>query len=245
MGEASTTKPIEVSISWVTRTLGVFILLLVIASTTAWTLNHLGVRPNGKSLFYLDTEANIPTYFSSMQLLFAALLLTVIAACKRRERDLFAHHWSILAAGFFMMSIDEFCQFHERLVKPVKMVLHENRLGIWSAAWVIPAIIGCVAIGLFFWKFLARLPKTTRREFIMAAGLFLGGAIGVEMIEGRHSELYGNKNMGFMLYVTIEEGMEMTGTLYFIRSLLRYLGSNSCGTFSLVDSKPAVGRSDA
>lgn len=63
--------------------------------------------------------------------------------------------------------------------------------------------------------------------------LFLGGAVGVESFEGRYAEQHGSDNIGFSLYVFVEEGMEMTGILVFVRGLLGYLRS-ICQTVTLV-----------
>ena len=57
-------------------------------------------------LFYLRDEANIPTMFSFLQLLWSSILLFIIASEKRNDRDRYAIQWKILAFVFMYVSID-------------------------------------------------------------------------------------------------------------------------------------------
>ena len=47
-------------------------------------------------------------------------------------------------------------------------------------------------------------------------------AIGFELIGGRHSELYGEENWGYIIITTIEESLELSGLIFFIWALLKY-----------------------
>jgi hypothetical protein len=67
------------------------------------------------------------------------------------------------------------------------------------------------------------LPKSTRREFLTAGALFVGGAVGLELLAGRYSEIHGVDNFIYSLHVTLEEGLEMLGVWVFIRALVRYI----------------------
>ena len=60
----------------------------------------------------------------------------------------------------------------------------------------------------------------------MAVILFIGGAIGVELIGGRYAELNGPKNLMYSMIVAIEESLEMGGLIVFIWALLRYCADN-------------------
>ena len=85
------------------------------------------------------------------------------------------------ALGFVVMAFDEGWSIHETLVNPIRSLLGSSRLGIFYFAWVVPGIAIVLALGLYFLGFLRRLPGLTRRQFILAAALFLGGAIGMEL----------------------------------------------------------------
>ncbi len=57
----------------------------------------------------------------------------------------------------------------------------------------------------------------------MAATLYVGGAIGFELIGGRYSELHGAQNLTYSMIATTEESLEMAGVIFFIRALLVYI----------------------
>ena len=52
---------------------------------------------------------------------------------------------------------------------------------------------------------------------------YVGGALGMELIKGRHSYLYGQKNLAYGVITTIEESLEMLGIVVFIYALLDYI----------------------
>ena len=173
-------------------------------------------------LFHLDHERNIPTYFSVLLILFAALLLALIAALSAKQKLPHVSKWIILSCGFMYMAFDEAFQLHERLIRPISVMLGEKNLGIFYFAWVIPAMILVLILGLFFLKFLLHLPMTVRLRFLIAATLYLGGAIGIELIGGRHAELHGEENLTYSIITTIEESLEIAGLIFFIWALLKY-----------------------
>jgi hypothetical protein len=94
--------------------------------------------------------------------------------------------------------------------------------GFFAFAWVVPGIMLVIVLALFFLRFLFSLPLKTRLRFLFAATIYLGGAIGMEMVGGRYFEVHGATLMYSMLS-TIEEGMEMAGAIFFIRALLLYI----------------------
>ncbi len=55
--------------------------------------------------------------------------------------------------------------------------------------------------------------------------IFVLGAVGVELLEGHHYELYGSADVTFAIFYTIEEFMEMFGIVLFIYTLLTYIES--------------------
>jgi hypothetical protein len=222
-------NPISLNASAITRTLGAVAFLLVLASIAGQfsklVLGHdylKGLVP----LFYLDAEQNNPTYFSVLLMLFAALLLAVIAVLNGKQRIPHVSKWAILSFGFLLMAYDEAFQIHEMLISPVRTLIGNSNLGIFYFAWVIPGIALVLVLGLSFVSFLLHLPATTRFRFLMAGTLYIGGAIGVELIGGRHAELYGHENWTYTMIVTVEESLEMAGLIVFIWALLNYCADN-------------------
>jgi hypothetical protein len=210
----------------VTRALGITAAVVLLASTAGQLIKH--VAGHGRlfglvHLFYVDAEQNIPTAFSALLLLFSAVLLLVIAIIKRRAVDRFRWGWVMLCVGFFVMTADESFSLHERLVEPAREMTGQMKLGVLYFTWVIFGIAIVAVLGVFYLKFLLHLPAGTRNEMIVAAVLYLGGALGAELVGGWHAEIYGVENLTFSMLATAEEALEMAGLIIFIRALLTYI----------------------
>jgi hypothetical protein len=182
-----------------------------------------GLLPIIERLFHVDLEQNISTLFSVTLLLCSGSLLVLMTLLKRQQQDPDASKWMILAGGFFYLATDEGWSLHEQLIEPVRGLLGHGELGIFYFAWIIPAMAGVAFLGLLFLGFLSRLPSSTRWSFITAGSLYLGGAIGIEMLGGRQAELHGFENLSYQLFAHLEESLEMAGVILFIHALLRYL----------------------
>lgn len=202
----------SISLEWLSHRTGNDLLTFVTGQEHSY-----GIR----GLFSLDNERNIPALFSTALLLVASLLLLAIMLHERNHGARDVARWAILAAGFLLMAIDESLSFHERLIEPTRQLLGPGKLGIFYFAWVIPGLALVLVLGVFFLPFLLRLPAATRFTFILAAALYLGGAIGMELVDGRYRELHGTEIV-YHLLVAVEEGLEMAGAILFIYGLLKY-----------------------
>ncbi|MBD2578421.1 hypothetical protein [Oscillatoria sp. FACHB-1406] len=174
-------------------------------------------------LFNVDLEKNIPTFFSVFLLTSAAVLLGLISLLQRQQKGRDATKWAILAFWFLLLAVDEAWSLHEELVEPIRGALGKESLGIFYFAWVLPGIAIVSIFALFFLKFLLRLPRKTRLAIIAAAGLYLGGTLGMELITGGYADAYGQKNLLYGLLTTLEESFEMAGMILLIYTLLQYL----------------------
>jgi hypothetical protein len=91
-------------------------------------------------LFDLDYERNVPALFSVCLLGAAFLLLATIALLEKQRRGPDVLPWSVLAVGFFLMSVDESWSFHEKLNQPVRALLGADG-GMLLYAWVLPGMV--------------------------------------------------------------------------------------------------------
>lgn len=171
-------------------------------------------------LFDVGAESNLPSWFSSFELLLAAVVLAAIAAAKRRLHDAFAAHWTLLAVVFFAMSVDEVAGIHEIFVEPLRDASKLD--GALRYAWAIPGAILAVVFAALALRLLASLPARTRDAFVAAGILFVGGAVGVEMLSGAWAAVHGEENLGYSAIVILEEAMEMLSVVAFIHALLDY-----------------------
>ncbi len=175
-------------------------------------------------LFDLHSERNIPTLFSSLQLTLAGLLLFLIGR-KHQSNGKKYIAWIVLAAIFLFLAIDETAAIHERLGDPLRSVLSPG--GFFYFPWVIPYGIAVLLILVCFSRFLMQLPKPINTWFLASGAIYIGGALGSEMLGARHKELFGSDNISYALYYTVEETLEMLGIALFIYALLKY----ACITF--------------
>ena len=121
------------------------------------------------------------------------------------------------------MAFDEIASVHERLIEPMRTLLGKENLGVFYFAWVVPAIFLVMFLGIYFVMFLVNLPSRTRTNFMIAAFLFLGGSIGLEMVSAKFSEINGLETLTYTVLATIEESCEIAGVILFIHGLLAYI----------------------
>lgn len=182
-------------------------------------------------LFNVADETNIPTLFSTSILLVTAALLFFISCTVQRQAK-HKNYWIFLGVFFIFLSVDEAVLLHDGLNEVInnRFTRLTSYSDYFTFAWVIPYAILVIAIGLFSIRFLFSLPNKTRILFLMSGFIYVGGAIGFELIEGHFATDNGSfsmfKNAPLMLMLqTIEEAMEMGGVILFIYSLMDYVAS--------------------
>ncbi len=175
-------------------------------------------------LFNVDAEKNIPTFFSSMLLLSCSIVLFVIYQKKRDERDRFQRHWAWFSFIFLYLSIDEFAMIHEMTEKPLRNLL--DATGYLYATWILLGVLFCLIVFFSFRKFIFSLENRYRNLFLLSGGIYVTGAIGVEMIGNNyaysHLHLLGYNDFIYALINTLEEFLEMTGAAIFLYALIQY-----------------------
>lgn len=200
--------------------------LIVAASIAGQLMKFVGGWPFVYGLvpmFNVDAEQNVPTMFSIFLLLLATALLMLIAVLKGREGSPYTSRWRLLAAGFLYMAFDEGARLHELFILPMRQLLGERELGIFFFAWVIPFGLLVLLLAVYFARFVFSLPRRTAVNFVIAAVLFVGGALGMELVGGYYAELYG-EDLTYTGIATAEETMEMSGVILYIYALLQYIG---------------------
>jgi hypothetical protein len=174
--------------------------------------------------FYVDLEANIPSYFNTILLFISALLLWGIAAQKFSIGDKFKIHWAGLALIFLYLSLDEAAALHERLIKPMRSVVNfEGYSGLFYFAWVIPGIAVVILFLLAYLRFFFHLENKYKILFFISIGIYVGGIIGGEMISGHYAETIGLRNFEYAMFTSLEESLEWIGCSLTIYSLLLYI----------------------
>jgi len=172
-------------------------------------------------LFDLNYENNIPTWYSSSALMLCSLLLATIAVAKKRDSAHYVFHWTALSIIFLFLSLDEAASVHEITIDPLKAALNAGPVLLHT--WVVLGAAVVLIIVVAYWRFLSDLPSPTRRLFLTAGIIYVGGALGIELLGGWYAALYGYHNMTYAMIVTIEEFFEMQGIVVFIYALMSYM----------------------
>ena len=131
-----------------------------------------------------------------------------------------------MASIFLYLSFDEGSRIHELAIYPIRRVFGDSIPSFLYFAWVIPAIPIMFILTISYFKFFFKLPKHTRRMFLISVILYLSGALGFEMIGGHYASINGVNNLGYSLITTVEESFEMAGNIVFINALMKYIEEN-------------------
>lgn len=188
-------------------------------------------------LLDVDSEDSAFNWLSSVVLFVDALLLFLVASERQLRHLSFATHWYVLAIGFVGLSFDETASLHEKLSGVLYKTLHTS--GIFTFAWVIPALFFCGLLFLFYVPFLRALPARIARLLFFSGLLYVAGAVGVEMIAGAVYERLALDSLPYRIVTSIEETMEMGGAL-----LLTFLLGWNLATLTGIggDRRQAIGR---
>jgi hypothetical protein len=172
--------------------------------------------------FYLESEMNIPTFFSVFLLLFSSVLILIPPRKIWQVKSKFVNSWTVLSFIFFILALDELLEFHEHLGEPIRTMFHTS--GALFFAWYIPIIPVVIIIGLSYLKFLFSLPNKQKIGFMLSGFLYVFGAIGMEMIGSFYASSHGMGNFPYTIFATVEEFVEMGAVslfIYFIWDFIR------------------------
>ncbi len=173
------------------------------------------------AFFGVSSEGRLPTFYSGVTLLGAAMLLGIIAVHARRGGDLFARHWAGLAVIFALMAADEMLVIHELSIGPIRRLLGITS-GLLFFAWVVPALAFVAAFGGVYLRFVLALPARSRNLIVLAGLVYVGGALGLELASGLYVSARGY-DLGYGVLSTIEEVAEMCGIAVLLYALVDYL----------------------
>jgi hypothetical protein len=190
-------------------------------------------------IFDVGEERSIPAWFESLQFLLCSILLAVVAVAKKRRGDRYSSHWSVLSIILLLLSLDEVASIHEAIGQQSERLLNSitgfTPSGAIKFFWVVPGAIFVIIVLLAYLRFLADLPRGTRRSFLFAGALFVLGALGLEMLSAQVSSssegianFFGSVLPKIMigLQTCFEEMFEMLGLTAFVYALLAYIRSH-------------------
>jgi hypothetical protein len=172
-------------------------------------------------LFIMDEEKNLATLLNFSLIMVNAALLALIAFGAVSTRRPWRWHWCALAVLFLAMGFDEASSLHEKLNVLARPFAPDTPA--LTFAWVLPGALFVLTIGLAFLRFVLALPRASARLFAIAGGIYVGGALGVEVLGAALSRLTGRSSPAYLSVATLEEALEMAGMALFGYALLRLL----------------------
>lgn len=214
---------VRLSPSGIAKTLcGILAVLVLCYAVTQALCLSLSLNPQ-KLLFRafdMDAEQSLPNFFETTLLLAASALLALLAAEARAAKRPMPLAWAGLSAIFLFMSIDEAVSIHESLGHLLRRTWHLT--GALHYAWVIPYGLFTLFVGVTYIRFLLRLPRPIAWGFVLSGALYVGGALGVEMIDAAVGQAMGEHSVAYLILIGFEETAESLGVILFIYALLRY-----------------------
>jgi len=171
-------------------------------------------------LFDVDEEQTIPNWFSSALLAFGALLMAAIAGAARGRGSAEAPRWAATSLVMLYMSFDEVAGLHETF----------NSLS--PISWTVPFGLLALAVGAYFLPFVLKLRRATVRGIVVAGFIYVMGAVGIEFITSRIFTGGEFKKFDYAILTALEEGLEMSGAILTIRTLLAHMRAEA-GTTDL------------
>lgn len=172
----------------------------------------------------VDSETNLPTWYSTLLMAMAALFCYLVARCGRSAGSTNSRQWYALSVVMLFLSVDEAAQVHEKSTVVLQRFDLSGLSAAFTFAWVIPWTVLVILIGAYFYRFLTQLPRRDRWDIVLAGGVFVGGALGLEFVEGMVLTARGEEDLTYELVATTQELLEMVGIVLFIRAVMNVLG---------------------
>ncbi|OGW78005.1 MAG: hypothetical protein A3C51_01660 [Omnitrophica bacterium RIFCSPHIGHO2_02_FULL_46_20] len=172
-------------------------------------------------LIDMDTEANIPTWFSSI-LLFIAAFFAYRCSFLSKTHQNGKTIWQVLSLWLLVMSCDEVATIHEQVGFLInKYIFKFSRPG--SHTWLLMigplAVIIVLSIGIKIKKYLNDSTKAARL-LIIGALIYFFGSIVLESTLGFLSS--NHLDILRRVEAMLEESFEMVGVIIFISGLMEH-----------------------
>lgn len=173
------------------------------------------------AVFWMDAERNVPTFASFLLIGFGALLLAIRARLAFMRHERLRKHWAVLAALFVALAFDEAAQMHELVIGPIRYLVALD--GVLYFAWIIPALLLLLILAMAYMPFLLMLPRATAFTLVACGAVYVGGAVGGEMVGGLLASRAGFADTGYQFVTIMEETGELVGLALFCATMLAVL----------------------
>lgn len=224
---------------WVWILVGVNLLMGVANVVTFAVTRYWNLEPI--SMFRLSDEANVPTWWSSSQLLMIGVLLAILARRLIERREPRAWVMVLPALFFLFLSMDETATIHEAIGH--QWGPESLRTGMWVTIALPIFIVALAVVVRAVWPFLRGRPGVIRL-YALGMGVALFSALGLEML----ANLWPDQSMQVSVLVLLEEVGEMMGVTIMLWASARWVSSFGirllvCDRVPAMADQAPVGRS--
>jgi hypothetical protein len=166
----------------------------------------------------LSSESGIGTWASALLL---AAVAGVCFCCGAVAEGSQRRGFRILGAAVLMLSIDEVAAQHEHVGRALRESLDLS--GFFYYAWMVPALVIVVVFLVWQWRFFRSLEPALQQRLLLAAALYVGGAVGLEFIESKLMSDAGEASLVYDLLVLVEETLELVAAAVVLVTLADHL----------------------
>lgn len=170
------------------------------------------------SLFAVTSEQNLPTWYSVVLILFAAAMSLAAGLLNHSRDPRLARRWYILCGLLVLLSLDEAASLHEKLESVGSAIVSGG--GLLHFTWVVPGIILAALVLTMVYRLGRALPRPVAVELMAGFGVFLFGAVGLEMVGGLVLSMVG-EGWTYVIVSTIEEFLENVGMILVAHAVAR------------------------
>lgn len=238
-GPADAFRAVHLPIRWVL--ISGIALMAVLHAVVTWAPPGT-YSPALVDMVNVDREHNIPTWFSSAEILVLALSFFALAfhESRTRRRRLALVFWLACGAVALFLSMDETAQIHEALGDVAGATFRSAEVGTLtyylstfpSYYWALVYVpVAAPAFVVFAWFAIKELVGN-RALAILGLVVYFSGALVLDHLEGH----YGSPQHERLLWTVVdhtfrfdifllEELFEMVGVFLVLEAMLRHLGS--------------------
>jgi hypothetical protein len=125
----------------------------------------------------------------------------------------------VLAAIVAIMSLDEMVSLHEAAGAVIDQRVELPLIGKY--AWIVPGAVAAIVAAHALLRAVGSLPAAGRNRVIAAGAVFIGAALGIEVLEALLLN-DGRNYLGDGMHVLTgaQECLEMIGVVLFLRAML-------------------------
>jgi len=211
-----------------TKTLFISLLLVIALNNVAAILFYSGLLKGwiGYKIFSLltvDFGASLPTYFNTLLILIAFIVLAMISIHLKNVKSVLVYNWLLLTLAFLVLSLDENPEVHKFFVQTISRYGSAGKRLVINYAWGMPYGAMVVLFMFFLFRFISALPKEIAKGFLVSGIIYVGGAIVIGKYGVKALQIRGFHNIRYTMVASIEESLEMIGLTLFIYFLLKYI----------------------